>query len=256
MPAGVATGRRPPYSAWIGRRGGTSIRTIAHLLALLFLLAAARTSAAGPAVLDSGRESLALTPYLLGGAVMWFLMLKSGVHATITGVLLAFAIPYSAKEDDHESPSHRLEHLLHQPAAFVILPLFALANTAIAISPGWAQELTSSNSLGIIGGLAIGKPLGITLFSLIAVSVGICRLPLDIGWRHIVGAGLLGGIGFTMSIFIANLAFPGATDLIDASKIAILGSSLLAGCCGFLWLKFFGEPVAHDHDADTMDYEH
>jgi NhaA family Na+:H+ antiporter len=198
---------------------------------------------------------LALWPYLLGGALMWFLMLKSGVHATIAGVLLAFAIPYSAIEDDAASPSHRLEHILHKPVAFLILPVFALANTGIVIGAAWADELLSSNSLGIMLGLVVGKPIGIVLFTLGAVGIGLCRLPLDLTWKHVLGAGLLGGIGFTMSIFITNLAYPGAAALIDASKLAILLASLSAGILGFVWLKAMGAPANGDTDPDTMDYE-
>ncbi|MEO6145206.1 MAG: Na+/H+ antiporter NhaA [Dermatophilaceae bacterium] len=185
-------------------------------------------------------DIIKLSPYLIGGALMWYLMLKSGVHSTIAGVLLAFAIPYSAKQDDVESPSHRLEHMLHKPVAFLILPIFALANTAIVISPNWTEALTSLNSLGVLFGLLVGKPVGIALLSYIAVAIGICRLPQDLGWRHIIGAGLLGGIGFTMSIFIANLAFPGQAEIIIASKIAILLASFVAGVLGFIWLKLFG----------------
>jgi len=195
-----------------------------------------------------------LIPYLLGGALMWFLMLKSGVHATIAGVLLAFAIPFTGKEEDVESPSHKLEHLLHKPVAFVILPIFALANTGIVIGADWFQSLFSSNSLGIISGLTIGKPIGITLLSFIAVSVGICRLPLDLNWWHVFGAGLLGGIGFTMSIFITNLAFVGEANVINASKMAILLASLAAGIMGFLWLKLLGKPEESDDDMDAMDF--
>ncbi len=198
---------------------------------------------------------MSLVPYVVGGALMWFLMLKSGVHATIAGVLLAFAIPFSAKEDDAESPSHRLEHFLHKPVAFVILPIFALANTGIVIGTGWAQNLTSANSSGIIGGLVLGKPLGIIFLSFVAVAVGICRLPLDLNWRHIFGGGLLGGIGFTMSIFITNLAFVGNSEVINASKMAILLASLTAGTIGFLWLKLFGRPTSSDMDMDTMDFD-
>ena len=198
----------------------------------------------------------ALWPFLLGGALMWFLMLKSGVHATIAGVLLAFAIPGSARQDDAESPSHRLEHALHGPVAFLILPVFALANTAIVIGAGWAGELMSANSLGILLGLVLGKPIGIVLFSVAAVAAGLCRLPLDLAWRHVLGAGLLGGIGFTMSIFITNLAFVGQTDIINASKMAILLASLAAGVLGFVWLKLMGAPLASDTDPDTMDFEH
>src|SRR3546814_761134 len=149
---------------------------------------------------------------------MWTLMLKSGVHATIAGILVAFAIPISAKQDDERSASHRLEHILHKPVAFIILPIFALANTGIIIGAGWAQELSSANSLGILAGLVVGKPLGITLLCFLAVAVGICKLPLDLRWRHVFGAGLLGGIGFTMSIFITNLAFVGEPEVINASR--------------------------------------
>ena len=185
---------------------------------------------------------MSLIPYLLGGALMWFLMLKSGVHATIAGVFLAFAIPFSAKDDDEKSPSHRLEHYLHKPVSFIILPIFALANTGVVIGFDWAQNLASANSSGIIGGLVLGKPLGIALLSFVAVTIGTCRLPSDLSWRHVIGAGLLGGIGFTMSIFITNLAFVGNSEMINASKIAILLASLTAGTIGFLWLRLFCKP--------------
>ena len=181
---------------------------------------------------------IALAPYLLGGALMWFFMLKSGVHATLAGVMLAFAIPYSSKDNDLESPSHRLEHMLHKPVAFVILPIFALANTSVVISADWMQNLISTNSIGIMAGLLIGKPLGVTVLCFLAVISGLCRLPSDLNWRHIFGAGILGGIGFTMSIFITNLAFTGNVETINASKTAILLASLSAGLIGFLWLKY------------------
>ncbi|MFP5260334.1 MAG: Na+/H+ antiporter NhaA, partial [Blastocatellia bacterium] len=197
---------------------------------------------------------MSLAPYVLGGVLMWFLMLKSGVHATIAGVLLAFAIPFSPKEDDEESPSHRLEHLLHKPVAFITLPTFALANTGIVIGPGWTRSLLSANSSGVFGGLVLGKPLGITLLSLLAVAIGVCRLPLDLNWRHIFGAGLLGGVGFTMSIFITNLAFAGDLEMINASKMAILLAPLTAGAIGFLWLTVSGKPTASDPDAGAMDF--
>ena len=180
---------------------------------------------------------MALAPYLAGGALLWFCMLKSGVHATIAGVMLAFAIPFSARDNDRQSPSHRLEMILHKPAAFVILPIFALANTAISIAPGWTTQLASSNSLGIGAGLVFGKPLGVTLFCALAVASGLCRLPQEIGWRHLAGAGILGGIGFTMSIFITNLAFPGNPGEINAAKMAILLASLTAGVAGLVWLS-------------------
>jgi NhaA family Na+:H+ antiporter len=179
-----------------------------------------------------------LIPYLLGGTLMWFFTLKSGVHATIAGVMLAFAIPFSARAGDSESLSHKLEHALHKPVAFIILPIFALANTGIIIEADWMHALTSANSVGIAAGLIAGKPLGVTFFCLIAVASGICRLPSDLKWSHLIGAGILGGIGFTMSVFIALLAFPGDQRSIDAAKMAILLASLAAGILGYLWLSF------------------
>jgi len=184
------------------------------------------------------RGVMLLWPYLLGGAFLWWLMLKSGIHPTLAGVMLAFAIPFSARAEDASSPSHRLENALHRPVAFVVLPLFALANTGLVIGAGWTAGLLSANGLGIIGGLALGKPLGIVLASLLAIRLGWCRLPADLTWRHLLGAGMLGGIGFTMAIFIANLAFSGRPELVDGSKMAILAGSLVAGLLGWLWLRF------------------
>jgi len=226
----------------------TAQLSVAYLVGALAVFVALR-------LMNTRLRVPALWPYLLGGALMWFLMLKSGVHATIAGVLLAFTIPYSAQEDDAASPSHRLEHVLHKPVAFLILPIFALANTGIVIGADWAGELSSLNSLGILVGLVLGKPVGILLFSFAAVAIGICRLPLDLAWRHVLGAGMLGGIGFTMSIFITNLAFVGHADIINASKMSILAASVIAGTIGFVWLKFMGAPLASDLDPDTMDFD-
>lgn len=177
-----------------------------------------------------------LIPYLIGGAVMWYCMLNSGVHATITGVLLAFVIPYG--NGGKKTSSYRLQHFLHRPVAFFILPLFAIANTGIAIDSNWHEGLTHANSIGIIIGLIVGKPIGITLFALVCVKLGIGSLPKDLKWKHILGAGMLGGIGFTMSIFITLLAFKNDGEaVIIYSKIAILVASFVSGTLGFLWLK-------------------
>jgi NhaA family Na+:H+ antiporter len=175
-----------------------------------------------------------LIPYLTGGAVMWYFMLHSGIHPTITGVLLAFAIPFA--KGGKKSPSYILQHLLHKPVAFIILPIFALANTCIPIGDNWYSGLLQTTSLGIIAGLVLGKPLGIWLFSYIGVRSGFCTLPDELKWKNIIGAGILGGIGFTMSIFITLLAFDNS-DLINNSKIAILVASLCAGMIGFMFLK-------------------
>lgn len=173
--------------------------------------------------------------YLFPGIVMWYCMLQSGVHATITGVLLAFAIPFGGTHK--KSPSYRLQHFLHKPVAFIILPVFALANTGLILSEGWIDELSTSNSLGIILGLVLGKPIGIFLFSLLLVKFRWGSLPSGIKLKHLAGAGILGGIGFTMSIFITNLAF-NDTHTIQFSKISILIGSATAAILGLIWLRF------------------
>ena len=200
---------------------------------------------------------MSLIPYLIGGAVMWYFMYKSGVHATIAGVMLAAAIPFRHRKENQEAPSAQLEHALHTPVAYLILPVFALANTGIIIGADFASQLTSSNSLGIIGGLFLGKPIGIAFFTFVAVTIGICRLPLDLNKWHVVGAGMLAGIGFTMSIFITNLAFlgPDAKEIVNSSKMAILFASLISGIAGFAWLKIFGQPEVGDTDMDTLDFD-
>jgi len=176
-----------------------------------------------------------LIPYIVGGVLMWYFMLHSGIHATITGVLLAFLIPIG--KGDERSPSFNLQHLLHWPVAFIILPLFAMANTSFVIESPILNNLESTNSLGIVFGLVLGKPLGIFLFSFLAVSLGLSQKPSDISWKSVIGAGFLGGIGFTMSIFITLLAFDNPL-LINQAKISVLLSSVLAGLFGFLWLKW------------------
>ncbi|MGZ9167205.1 MAG: Na+/H+ antiporter NhaA, partial [Anaerolineales bacterium] len=172
--------------------------------------------------------------YLIPGVVMWYFMLQSGVHATVAGVLLAFALPF--RDGSETSPSYKLQHFLHKPVAFGIMPIFALANTGIPFSGRWFEGLTTSNSLGVFAGLFLGKPIGIFAASWIAVKTGLSQLSADLSWKHILGAGFLGGIGFTMSIFITLLAFEDP-EIIQNTKIIILLSSLLAGCAGFLILN-------------------
>ena len=177
----------------------------------------------------------ALWIYLSLGVVLWYCLYQSGIHPTITGVLLAFAIPFG--DGKESSPSYRLQHFLHKPVAFLILPVFALANTTVVIPADFLGGLTNSNSLGIILGLTAGKPAGILAFSLIGMVMGWCVLPEGIKRRHILGAGILAGIGFTMSIFITLLAFED-TQVINGAKIAVLLASLLAGLAGYFWLRF------------------
>ena len=169
-------------------------------------------------------------------------MMQSGVHATISGVLLAFAIPFG--KNDETNISYHLQHFLHKPVAFIILPVFALANTAIVLQGGWYNDLAGSNSVGIMLGLLVGKPVGIFLLGWLMVTLRLGRLPDAVNWKLILGAGMLGGIGFTMSIFIANLAFADVA-MIQASKIAVLAGSLfstLAGL-GFLFVATRGRSV-------------
>jgi NhaA family Na+:H+ antiporter len=175
-----------------------------------------------------------LIPYLIGGAGMWYFMLHSGVHATISGVLLAFAIPFG--NGDERSTSYLLQHTLHKPVAWLILPVFALANTAIPIQADITALILNPYSAGIMLGLLVGKPLGIFLFARISVKMRLGKLPADLSWSSIAGAGLLGGIGFTMSIFICLLAFDNEV-IINNAKLAILIASTIAGICGYVWLK-------------------
>jgi NhaA family Na+:H+ antiporter len=172
--------------------------------------------------------------YLIGGFIMWYFMLNSGVHATITGVLLAFAIPYQDGSD--KTISYKLLHWLHKPVAFIIIPLFALSNTAIILGKDWYNNFSESYSLGIIFGLVIGKPLGIVTFAFLAVKLKLTELPKELNWKKIVGVGFLGGIGFTMSIFVTLLAFEDP-KIINNSKFMILIASLISGIIGYVWLK-------------------
>lgn len=175
-----------------------------------------------------------LIPYLILGGVMWYCMSLSGIHATITGVLLAFTIPY-LKGAEH-TPSLKLMGWLEVPISYVILPIFALANTGIIVEKDWTDQLTSSNSLGIILALVVGKPLGILLFSGIGIVAGWCKFPKGISISSFIGVAMLAGIGFTMSIFIALLAFD-STQLISDSKIAVLIASGISAVAGYLVLR-------------------
>lgn len=175
-----------------------------------------------------------LSIYLLLGVVMWYLMLKSGVHATIAGVLLAFAIPFN--KNDNENISYKLQHFLHKPVAFIILPIFALANTAIMIPTNIVGSIVSNNSLGILFGLSLGKLIGIFAFSYVAVKIGVGILPKDLNWNLIAGASSLAGIGFTMSIFITNLAFSDV-EIIASSKLIIIIASVISAISGLIKLN-------------------
>nr|WP_277621937.1 Na+/H+ antiporter NhaA [Chimaeribacter coloradensis] len=201
----------------------------------LAALAGAAVTIAVMAVMN-WRGVNARTLYLLLGAVLWVFILQSGIHATLAGVITGFLIPLN---HGHKfSPLRELEHQLHPWVSRLILPLFAFANAGIYLGTVSLAGLFSDLPLGIIAGLFIGKPLGITLICWLAVKTGIARLPGDITFKHISAVSVLCGIGFTMSIFIAGLAF-GHDDpvLINYAKLGILGGSLLAACFGYLALS-------------------
>lgn len=175
-----------------------------------------------------------LFPYLVFGIFLWYFLLKSGVHATITGVILAFVIPF--KKGLKNSPSDKLMHYLHKPVAFFILPVFALANTGIIIKSSFLPAITEPHITGAFFGLVIGKPAGIILFSYLALKFGMAKLSDDMTFKNITGAGFLAGIGFTMAIFISLLAFENSY-LINTSKMAVLAASVVSGFIGWFVLR-------------------
>lgn len=174
--------------------------------------------------------------YLVPGLFLWYFLHHSGIHATIAGVLLAFTIPTNVSTVEI-SPLEKLEHQLHFPVSFLIMPVFALTNTNITFNNEMIGGLTSTLGLGIIIGLVAGKLIGINLFSLIAIKLKLSSLPQNSTWMHMIGVGLLAGIGFTMSIFIALLSFKDEIPIQDEAKFAILIASFIAAVSGFLILK-------------------
>ncbi len=178
--------------------------------------------------------------YIIPGIFLWYFMHHSGIHATIAGVLLAFTIPTNISTTEI-SPLEKLEQKLHLPVNFLIMPLFALANTNITFKSGMVEGLFSNLGFGIIFGLLLGKVIGINLFSWIFIKLKISSLPDRSTWSQMLGTGMLAGIGFTMSIFIALLSFKGQPDLQDEAKFAILIASVIAGVGGFILLKFIGK---------------
>lgn len=175
--------------------------------------------------------------YLIPGVFLWYFMHHSGIHATIAGVLLAFAIPTNVSTTEI-SPLEKLEQKLHLPVNFIIMPIFALANTNIAFKNGMVDGLFSNFGYGIILGLFLGKVIGINLFSYIFIKLKISTLPDKSSWSQMIGVGLLAGIGFTMSIFIALLSFKGFPEIQDEAKFAVLVASLFSGLVGFAVLNF------------------
>jgi NhaA family Na+:H+ antiporter len=168
--------------------------------------------------------------YVILGVGLWFAFLQSGIHATVAGVLLAITIP-ARRRGAAESPMLRFEHALMPWNKYLIMPVFALSNAGVLLGTGAARSLSDPISLGVICGLVFGKPIGIVLFSWLATRSRIAVMLDGISWRQITGVGLLGGIGFTMSLFIANLAF-GDTPALEMAKVGILAASIIAGVAG------------------------
>lgn len=178
--------------------------------------------------------------YVIPGLFLWYFMHHSGIHATIAGVLLAFTIPTNISTTE-TSPLEKMEQKLHLPVNFLIMPIFALANTNITFKDGMVDDLFSNFGYGIILGLVFGKIIGINLFSWIFIKLKISSLPDKSSWSQMLGAGLLAGIGFTMSIFIALLSFKGHVEIQDEAKFAILIASVISGLAGYSLLRYIGK---------------
>jgi NhaA family Na+:H+ antiporter len=181
-----------------------------------------------------------IAPYILTGIVLWVAVLKSGVHATLAGVVLAFFIPLKRDGDHSDSPLHHLEHILHPYVALLILPLFAFANAGIPLEGLTLSYLLKPVPLGIMLGLFAGKLIGVFGFSWLAIMLRIGKLPEGSGWAGLFGVSALCGIGFTMSLFISSLAAEaGGTDLITQHRVGILGGTLISAITGYLVLRLF-----------------
>lgn len=182
-----------------------------------------------------------LSPYLLLGLVLWVLVLRSGVHATLAGVILAFTIPLQGTpgrpDEESSSPLHRLEHALHKPVGFLVVPIFGLANAGVPFLGLPAEAFTAPVTLGVGLGLLVGKLVGVMGFSLLAIRLGLADMPAHAGRLQLAGTALLCGIGFTMSLFITLLAFPGEPLLQTQAKIGILAGSLVSGLLGYALLR-------------------
>ncbi|MGB1722478.1 MAG: Na+/H+ antiporter NhaA [Paracoccaceae bacterium] len=174
-------------------------------------------------------------PYLLVGIIVWVFVLKSGVHATLAGVLIAFTIPLKAKNED-EALLYKMEHGLHPWVAFLILPVFAFANAGVNFTGIGIDDLLQPLTLGIAVGLFLGKQIGVFLATWIGVKSGIARLPENVSWKHVYGVACLTGVGFTMSLFIGSLAFTTA-DVMNAVRLGVVLGSVLSGIIGYLLLK-------------------
>jgi NhaA family Na+:H+ antiporter len=179
-----------------------------------------------------------LLPYLILGTLLWGLVLKSGIHATLAAVVVAFCIPLNKDAEGDDSPLQRLERSLSPWVAFIILPIFGFANSGVSLSDVTVDHLLGPVPLGIALGLLFGKQAGVFTFALIAIKTGLTQAPAGTTWRQIYGVSLLCGVGFTMSLFIGNLAFPESQRLMDEVKVGVLSGSILSALMGMAVLRF------------------
>jgi NhaA family Na+:H+ antiporter len=184
--------------------------------------------------------------YIVPAILLWYCLYNSGVHATLAGVMMAFSMPLKSMG--------RVEHLLHKPVNFLIMPLFALANTAIGLPSDFGHAYASTISLGIMAGLVVGKPIGIFLFAFIATKLKIASLPSHTSYKQLLGMGILGGIGFTMSIFTSTLAYP-QEALQVMSKVSIISASVIAAISGYFYctrLKPVSKAITTTHTSKAV----
>ncbi|MCW7556429.1 Na+/H+ antiporter NhaA [Endozoicomonas gorgoniicola] len=248
--------------ALLGKRVPTSLKTFLLALAIfddlgaIVIIALFYTSEMSVASMILGsiflatlvimnRMNVAKTgPYLFVGALLWICVLKSGVHATLAGVLLAFTIPLNLRDRKGRSPLKALQHKLHSPVNYVILPIFAFANAGIELSLPQLQSLFTPIPLGIMMGLFAGKQLGVFTFCYVAIKAGIAKMPPGANWTQLYGLSILCGIGFTMSLFIGSLAFEKlGIDYLATDRIGILAGSFLSAIVGYCVLKYSSRQV-------------
>ncbi|MGV3479421.1 MAG: Na+/H+ antiporter NhaA [Sphingobium sp.] len=238
--------------------GAVAIIAIAYTAKINLVALTAAAVILAVMMLLNRRGVMTLTPYMIGAALLWYAVLLSGVHATIAGVLAAFAIPIKrtpGAPDAVDSPLHRLEHALHPSVAYAIVPLFGFANAGVSLAGIGPSQLLAPLPLGIAAGLFLGKQIGIFGSIWLAVKFGIAGKLRGATWLQIYGVSLMCGIGFTMSLFIGALAFPGDPLLIEEAKIGVLLGSLLSAIAGFAVLRFAPAHAAYELEEAEMARE-
>jgi NhaA family Na+:H+ antiporter len=245
-------GKRAPVSLKVLLLAIAIIDDLAAILIIAFFytpeLSLSALSFAGAGVISLVLLNLAgvtrITPYALVGAFIWVCVLKSGVHATLAGVITALAIPLRTRDSASQSPLHRVEHDLHPWVAFLVLPLFAFANAGVSFQGLTFSDLAQPISLGIALGLIVGKPVGVLAASFIAIRLGVARLPAGATWLHMTGLACLTGIGFTMSLFIGSLAFPDP-EAINTVRLGVIAGSCAAALIGVALLFLAHREARH-----------